>query len=204
MVTRAQRQAQTRSELLAAAREVFLAEGYDGASVARIAEAAGYTTGAIYANFGGKDELLFAVLDARAQGSRRAQAEAALGEETFEASIRAAARVLLPDDEDPRWARLIAAYWARAAQDEAFRARAADRAAAVLDGVTEVVAEVARRHAMRPVISPREIARGAGALVRGIRLERALGFAGDHTSETFEAMFLAYVRGLMRPQEGPR
>lgn len=56
----------TRERLLAAAVEVFVEQGYDGARLQDIARTAGLTTGAVYANFRGKDELLFAAIGARA------------------------------------------------------------------------------------------------------------------------------------------
>jgi AcrR family transcriptional regulator len=56
----------TRDRLLAAAVEVFVDQGYEGARLQDIARAAGLTTGAVYANFRGKDELLFAAIGARA------------------------------------------------------------------------------------------------------------------------------------------
>jgi len=52
--------------LLAAAVEVFVEQGYEGARVQDIARAAGLTTGAIYANFRGKSELLFEAIGVRA------------------------------------------------------------------------------------------------------------------------------------------
>ena len=55
----------TRERLLAAAVEVFVEQGYEGARLQDIARAAGLTTGAVYANFRGKDELLFAAIGAR-------------------------------------------------------------------------------------------------------------------------------------------
>ena len=45
---------------------MFLRQGFHGASLDEIAEAAGYTTGAVYSNFKGKDDLFLAVLDAEA------------------------------------------------------------------------------------------------------------------------------------------
>ena len=48
----------TRERLLAAAAEVFAEKGYDGARVGEIAKRAGLTTGAIYAHYGTKAELL--------------------------------------------------------------------------------------------------------------------------------------------------
>ncbi|WP_336632352.1 MULTISPECIES: helix-turn-helix domain-containing protein [unclassified Microbacterium] len=56
---RRQEQAErTRADLLAAARRVFSERGYEGASVGDVAAAAGYTKGAVYANFAGKEDLL--------------------------------------------------------------------------------------------------------------------------------------------------
>jgi AcrR family transcriptional regulator len=57
-ITRAERQAATRQELIDAAGRVFLRRGYEGASIEAIAEEAGYTRGAFYSNFGSKAELL--------------------------------------------------------------------------------------------------------------------------------------------------
>ncbi len=57
----------TRDRLIAAAIEVFEAQGYEGARVQDIARAAGMTTGAIYANYRDKRELLFAAMGTRAR-----------------------------------------------------------------------------------------------------------------------------------------
>ncbi|QAY71154.1 TetR/AcrR family transcriptional regulator [Xylanimonas protaetiae] len=48
---------QTRADLLGAARSVFAEHGYEAASVADLAKAAGYTKGALYAHFSSKEEL---------------------------------------------------------------------------------------------------------------------------------------------------
>jgi AcrR family transcriptional regulator len=57
----------TRDALVDAAADVFARRGFEGASLEEIAETAGYTRGAIYKNFDGKEELFFAVLDRRIQ-----------------------------------------------------------------------------------------------------------------------------------------
>ena len=62
-LTRTASQARTRRQLIDTARELFLRDGYFATSVDRVAEAAGYSKGAVYSNFGGKDELCLAVLD---------------------------------------------------------------------------------------------------------------------------------------------
>lgn len=62
-LSRIERQARTYEELLDAAQAAFAERGFHAASVSEIARAAGYTKGAVYANFAGKTELFLAVLD---------------------------------------------------------------------------------------------------------------------------------------------
>jgi AcrR family transcriptional regulator len=50
-LTREESQALTRERILQAAGDVVARDGYDGASVDRIADAAGYSKGAFYSNF---------------------------------------------------------------------------------------------------------------------------------------------------------
>jgi AcrR family transcriptional regulator len=61
--TRAEKQAATRGELIRAAASVFARRGFQGARVEEIAEAAGYSHGAVYSNFAGKEELFLAVFE---------------------------------------------------------------------------------------------------------------------------------------------
>ncbi|MCF8572243.1 TetR/AcrR family transcriptional regulator [Gordonia sp. HY002] len=63
-LTRAERQALTRSELVESAKRRFLSTGFAGTSVDDIAEDAGYSKGAVYSNFQDKRNLCRAVLDA--------------------------------------------------------------------------------------------------------------------------------------------
>lgn len=61
--TRKETAARTRAEILDAAETVFAERGFGQTSLERIAERAGFTRGALYANFAGKDDLFLAVLD---------------------------------------------------------------------------------------------------------------------------------------------
>jgi len=51
----------TRADLLAAARRVFAAKGYEGAAVGDIAAEAGYTKGALYSNFDSKEAIFLEI-----------------------------------------------------------------------------------------------------------------------------------------------
>lgn len=64
-LTRDERRAQTRERLLDAAADVFNRLGYHGASLEAVAEAAGYTKGAVYSNFASKAELFAALAERR-------------------------------------------------------------------------------------------------------------------------------------------
>lgn len=63
-LTRAQRQEQTRADLVNAAKARFLQHGYAATSLEDIADDAGYTKGAVYSNFGNKPNLCREVLEA--------------------------------------------------------------------------------------------------------------------------------------------
>jgi AcrR family transcriptional regulator len=62
-LTPQRRREQTRNALLDAAAEVFARRGFNGASLDEIAETAGFTRGAIYKHFEGKEDLFFALMD---------------------------------------------------------------------------------------------------------------------------------------------
>jgi len=61
-LTRDESRARTRARLIAVGREHFLRYGLGGAVAERIAEDAGYSRGALYSNFDGKEELFLAVI----------------------------------------------------------------------------------------------------------------------------------------------
>lgn len=87
---------------MAAATTVFTRRGIHGASIEQIAEEAGYSTGAVYHHFAGKDDLLLAVFEAYA--ATRAQEFAAISAEA--------------SGELPRQTRVVADHWMARLQRE--------------------------------------------------------------------------------------
>ena len=76
-MTRAEQQQRTREEVLAAADRLFVERGFHATSVDQIAQAAGYTKGAVYSNFAAKEDLFFAVYERRMERAvLRARADA--------------------------------------------------------------------------------------------------------------------------------
>jgi AcrR family transcriptional regulator len=66
---REQSQALTCERLIESATELFRRDGYMATSVERIAEAAGYSKGAVYSNFDSKEAIFLRVLDLQGQES---------------------------------------------------------------------------------------------------------------------------------------
>ncbi|HVJ98893.1 MAG TPA: helix-turn-helix domain-containing protein, partial [Acidimicrobiia bacterium] len=63
MTTQSVRRAETRTRLLEAAAHLFATRGIDGSSIDAIADLADRTSGAVYDHFGGKEGLLYAMLE---------------------------------------------------------------------------------------------------------------------------------------------
>ena len=66
----------TRAHLLAAAAEVFAERGFQRATLDQIADAAGFSKGAVYSNFASKDELFLALNQRQGEEMVNAYAEA--------------------------------------------------------------------------------------------------------------------------------
>lgn len=85
----------TRASLLAAARKVFAERGFEGASVGDIAAEAGFTKGALYSQFGSKEELF-------AEITRQLAAEDAAWSEQQSGTDLAATYAVSTPDPDAR------------------------------------------------------------------------------------------------------
>jgi len=106
----------TRDRLLDAAAQVFCERGYEGTTVAMVARRAGLTTGAIYANFRDKAEMLLQTIE---RGSEQAVVDM---EEARKAGVSAANRLLLMarrmvTDPDPMQRQLFVEMFAAARRD---------------------------------------------------------------------------------------
>ena len=122
-MTRAESQAQTRSQLVVTAKRMFFTDGYHPTSLEKVADAAGYSKGAVYSNFRNKDELCAAVLD-EIRAERFAEVLALISQpDRFEALRDWAERVI----GDPGWTPLEAEFALHARPNEALRTELARR-----------------------------------------------------------------------------
>jgi AcrR family transcriptional regulator len=192
-LSRQDRKERTRADLVGAAREVFLRRGFHGASLEEISEQAGYTKGAVYSNFAGKDELFLAVLDAHATDRARAYTEVVAGTLTMEEGLRALSREMTTGaGADPRWVPVLIEFWTHASRHEDLRRQVSDRHERNLDAIAALLEELAARHGRSFRIPVREVSRGHAAQRNGMELERLLdpGIADPAVMEEITAGFV--------------
>lgn len=114
--TRAERQAQTRESLIEVARELFLSDGYAATSLEKVAVAAGFSKGAVYSNFSGKEELCMAVLDTIHEEQVQGIVEAFTVDADLDGRIDAFAAWAREKLGHPRWTALEVEFAAVARQ----------------------------------------------------------------------------------------
>jgi AcrR family transcriptional regulator len=164
--------AETRDRILQAAGEVFTSRGYDGASLDRVAAAAGLTKGAVYSSFSGKDELFFALVADRLDQRLAVVAGAADGQRDLRQlfdNAEADLAALFTTQRD--WHLLFIECWIRAVRDPERRAEWARQRRAV----GAVIADFFERHAAAagdPLPVPAaDLAVAAMALSNGLAME---------------------------------
>lgn len=177
--TRAEKQAQTRANLIQAASRVFARRGYSGASVEEIAERAGYSHGAVYSNFASKEELFLAVFERYMELRIEEVAQASEVEGSFAESARAAAdQWMRRFGEDRETFLLHLELMIHAARDPALSRKLGRRMAALrLDIERRIAARAAERSTPLP-LSPAQLALVVRALGIGLAVE-ALNAPGE-------------------------
>lgn len=139
--TREERRAQTRARLLEAARIVFARSGYHAATVDEVAEEAGFTTGALYSNFKGKEDLFLAVVEDMIAREVREYTEIFEGGTDFNERARGGAdRWMELLREDPAYFALYIEMWSAAHRDPALAEKLAERHAAMRDASARMIA----------------------------------------------------------------
>jgi AcrR family transcriptional regulator len=120
-LTREESQAQTRATLMAVGREHFMRYGLGGAVAEKIAEDAGYSRGALYSNFDGKEKLFLAVI--REEQDRRTEAFRSISKEEPSAKgrLRRMREAIADVYTDPEWIVLRADFEAGALRSERVR-----------------------------------------------------------------------------------
>jgi AcrR family transcriptional regulator len=124
-LTREEQREITRERLLAAAKRLFVKQGFAATSVEEIAEAAGFTRGAFYSNFEDKDDIFIAILDT----DLRTRIDELTGIFSEAADLQAAFAAIIRSNEDrevPTSAILQSEFWLYAVRNPKVRRRLAE------------------------------------------------------------------------------
>jgi len=125
-LSREESRALTRAKLLASAREVVAREGYENASVDRIAEEAGFSKGAFYSNFGSKEEIILELLESHSMQDL-SEIRGLVGDVTApEQLIEIIGDWVHSRSADPSWGMLAMEFFRRARRDATFGERHAN------------------------------------------------------------------------------
>ncbi|MFJ6769832.1 TetR/AcrR family transcriptional regulator [Kitasatospora sp. NPDC091257] len=190
------RRIHTRARLLAAARELFLSVGFARTSIEDVCAAAGYTRGAFYSNFGGKEELLLALFDDQAARRMAELAELAAACEALaprERAQRLVEALLRVEPTESGWILLFLEFRLVAARTAAL----AEQVAAHDRAVARALAEVLER-ALPELVPPGASADQAATVVLAAReglLARTA--AGGAVAEDLLTATAAVLSGLL-------
>ncbi|GLY65967.1 TetR/AcrR family transcriptional regulator [Amycolatopsis taiwanensis] len=173
-LTRAESQAHTRGRLIATATELFLRDGYSGTSLDKVAEAAGYSKGAVYSNFRNKDELCLAVLERIRSSKDAAMIESLAAADGPEALLDAFTSWWESTAEDEPWVVLETEYLAHARRDPELRREVAARNARIRRAMTTLLTEHLERCDIKLPLPAETVATALSGMSVGLGLLRSV------------------------------
>ncbi len=168
------RKEQTRRLLIDAAAAVFTRRGFDASSLDEIAEAAGFTKGAVYSNFRSKTDLMMSLLERRIAEQAVAAARAMAGATLDEAITR------LESASDPGtpsgfdWLLLMTEFWQYAMRDERARVSLAEQYERARTISARMIAEKYAEAGVPPPMAVRDLAILVEAIGIGVCFQAAL------------------------------
>ena len=171
-LSRAEQVERNRALVLDAARRVFLARGYHGATLEQIAEEAGFSKGVVYSQFESKADLFLALLEARI--AERAAENARVAGSLREGDLLSLIDHLTRGDQvTPGWLMLVIEFRVHAARDAGLSRRYAEVHARTVEALAGVLAMVGARDGQGLAVAPRRLAELAVAFSAGATLEQA-------------------------------
>jgi AcrR family transcriptional regulator len=172
-LTRDEKRAQTRDALIDAAARVFARQGFHGASLDEIAEAAGFSKGAIYSNFDSKEDLFLQVLDHHDRQQRAALAEALARGSTLEERLRSLGEWFDRMVEEERdWSLLTLEFSMYAARNPSLREALAAHHRQSKEAVADLIERQSADLGFPLADDPGRLAQAVQALGTGISIHR--------------------------------
>jgi AcrR family transcriptional regulator len=195
-LTRERRKQLTRDQLLASAERLFIERGFHAASIDDIAQAAGFTKGAVYAHFKNKEEMFIALTERR-WDEQLARVRTALDTlATSSADHRSASFVDLTRGllwDDPDWQLLALEFSVYAARNPSAQDRLSERHRIDQSTLAVLLAKDLAKRDVDPPISPHALAGVLLAFFNGIALKHTTNPGHDDNEVLSAAIHLIDV-----------
>jgi AcrR family transcriptional regulator len=201
-LTRREKQQQTRKSLLHAAAQIFCKRGLEGASIDEVAQAAGYTKGAFYANFKSMEELFLVMLDERFSEELERLDKLLAGTHEPQEEALAAATDFIQFAADEEWQRLSFQFLAYAARNEEFRQELATRQRAMRQRMTKVFARWRSGFGAEPVLPMEDVTAMTFFMSDGFLAGRII--EPGLSDELYTTMVQVFLRGLQAMADDQR
>lgn len=202
-LTRERRRELTREALLEAATDVFAAKGYEAASLEEIAAAAGFTRGAIYGNFTGKEDLYIAVSERFNDRGFASFASVLAGGDGAGhldvVALAAAWRALLTAERGAT--ALLTEFRLFALRNENARLRLVDQGRRNRVAIADFIRAAERASGRALDIEPDALAGIVGAMTDGLALHAMLG---HDDPLVYEAFLRLIIGAVVAPADGPQ
>ena len=186
---------QARDELLTAALRVFARRGYRQAGVDEIAAEAGYSKGALYWHFSGKEELLMALLEERIDAPMRDRVVLLASAPPERDMSVEASRAFAQQLGEQREAMLLEReYWSLAIRDPELRARYIERQTELRDALAAALKARARHLGTPNLTTPAEdVARIVMSIIGGLAVDDLIEPGSVDPELLGEALALIYA-----------
>jgi AcrR family transcriptional regulator len=172
-MTREQSRANTRERLLSAARSVFARSGFHGASVEEIASEAGFSTGALYSNFDGKEDLFLVLMEREIdEHAREISAAVSMRDSVADRATGGAQQWMTMIEREPELLLLFMEFWAYGVRDADVRPKVAARFAQVRGLLTRLIEEGVREFDLQLALPAEQLAIAVDALADGIARQK--------------------------------
>jgi AcrR family transcriptional regulator len=201
-LTREQSRAKTRERLLTAARGVFARSGFHGASVEEIASEAGFSTGALYSNFDGKEDLFLVLMEREIDEHAREIADAVRARASVaERATGGARQWMTMIEREPDALLLFMEFWAYGVREAQVRPKVAACFAQMREVLTGLIADGVREFDLELTLPAEQLAVAIDALADGIARQKLADPAAvpDELMGTVLSLLLAAVT---RPAAG--
>jgi len=162
--------------------------------VDQIAQAAGYTKGAFYANFTSKEELFLVMLDERFASELERIDRALAGAQEPHAEARTAAADFIHFAGDALWPRLYFQFVAHAARDDEFRQQLSARQQAMRERLTETFRRWKQGFETEPPLPLEDITAMIYFMADGFLVDRMIEPGLDEN--LYPTMISVFLRGL--------